>query len=330
MIKRRDLVALGLAAVAAPPAMLRPVFAKSKYPNRPIKLVIPFPPGAGNDVIGRLWADSMKPLLGTVVVENVAGGAGSLGAASVARAKPDGYTLLLGGTNMIVTEALLKKRPLFDPLKDLVPISNVAISAYIMAVNPALPVRTLKELVDYASANPRKLSYGTAGVGSLSHLTGEMFKSLTKTSDIIHVPYRGGGPAITDTMSGQISMVITPATAQLLELHQSGKLRIIAVTTPGRLYAAPDIPTAVEGGVPDMVSFLFMGVFAPRGTPKAIIDQIGQATHAATAEPAFQKTLQEAGFRSDTDSTPEKLQGFIEYDMARWGPIVKQLGLKID
>lgn len=330
MWTRRDFLARGGAAGVAPLSIPSSAFAKSKYPNRPIRLVNPFAAGGGGDVVSRLWADSMKPLLGTVVIENQPGGAGSIGAAAVARAKPDGYTLLLGGTNTIVTEALLKKRPLFDALNDIVPVANVAIITYAMAVNPAVPAHNLKELAAYADANPTKVTYGTAGVGSLPHLIGERFKSLTKTPHMLHVPYRGGGPLVTDTMGGQISMAITLANVQLLELHRAGKLRVLAVTSPGRLYVAPDIPTAVEAGVPDMVSFIFLGVFAPRGTPKAIIDQISEASRKATADPAFQKVLNESGIRADTESTPEKMREFIRYDVGRWGPLIKELGLKID
>ena len=178
------------------------------YPTRPIRLVVPFPPGGAFDAVGRPWADKMKPLLGTVVVENIGGGGASLGAAAVARARPDGYTILLGGTQTHVNEALLKSRPLYDPVKDLDPIAGVAANFLGIAVHPAVPVQTLKELIAYAKANPGKLSYGHSGVGSIQHLTGELFKSLAGTPDIVQVPYRGTGPAITDLVGGQIPMGI--------------------------------------------------------------------------------------------------------------------------
>src|SRR5215213_486110 len=327
MRRREFFTFFGCAAAASMPIA---AYAKSKFPNRPIKLVIPFPPGGGFDAIGRPWADRVKSLLGTVVIENQGGGAGSIGSASVARAKPDGYTILMGGTTTLITDALLKKRPLYNPIKDLAPISNIAISAYALAINPTVPVHTLQEFVDHAKENPRKLTYGTAGLGSLGHLTGEMFKSLTKTPDILHVPYRGGGPAIVGALSGQISMVITGVTSQFLELHQSGKLRILAVTSPSRLIVAPDIPTAIESGIPNMVSFQFVGLFAPRGTPSAIIDQIGHASRTALADENFKKMLLDSGFRPDADSTPAKLAEYIAYDIRRWGPLIKEIGLKID
>jgi tripartite-type tricarboxylate transporter receptor subunit TctC len=272
----------------------------------------------------------MKSVLGTVVVENQGGGGSSLGAATVARARPDGYTILLGGSSTHVTEAILKSRPLYDPLKELEPISNVVVSAFALAIHPAVPARTLREFIDYAKANPGKLSYGHAGVGSLNHLTGELFKSLAGTPDLVHVPYRGSGPATADTISGQVAMVTPAVTGGLLEFNRSGKLRILAVTSPNRLIAAPEIPTAVEAGLPGMISQQSIGLFAPAGTPMAIIEQISQATRTALAEPAYRQMLIESGFEPDVDSTPEKFRRFIEEDIARWTPVVKAIGLKLD
>ena len=182
------------AGAAALPAVSRIARAQA-YPTRPIRLVIPFPPGGAFDAVGRPWAEKMKPLLGTVVVENIGGGGASIGAAAVARARPDGYTLLLGGTLPHVNEALLKSRPLYDPVKDLDPIASVAANCLCIAVNPAVPVQTLKELIVYAKANPGKLSYGHAGVGSIQHLTGELFKSLAGTPEIVDGAIPGHGPA---------------------------------------------------------------------------------------------------------------------------------------
>jgi tripartite-type tricarboxylate transporter receptor subunit TctC len=196
----------------------------------------------------------------------------------VARAKPDGHTLLVAATTTFVLETLLKRRPVYNPVKELVPVCNLAISALVIAVNPSLPVNSLKQLADYAEANDQKVTFGSAGLGSMGHLTGEMFKSLTKTSGIVHVPYRGGNQLITDTAGGQISMMIVPATDQVIELHKAGKIKILAVTSPGRLFVAPEIPTAVESGVPGLVVFVFIGLFAPRGTPKPVIERIAQAS----------------------------------------------------
>jgi tripartite-type tricarboxylate transporter receptor subunit TctC len=329
VIRRRELLALGLTALSGPMLKLRPAFAQSKFPDRPIRLVIPFPPGGGYDAVGRPWAERMKTVLGTVIVENQGGGGGSLGAAAVARAHPDGYTILVGGSTTHITEAILKSRPLYDPIRELEPISNVVVAAYALAIHPAIPARTLKEFTDYAKANPGKLSYGHAGVGTLNHLTGELLKSLTST-DIVHVPYRGSGPATVDALSGQVAMVIPAVTGPMLEFHRTGKLRILAVTGPKRLIAAPEIPTAVEAGLPDMISQQSIGLFAPTRTPKAIIEQIALATHTVIADRTYQQLLIEQGFEPDVDSSPEKFRRLIEDDIARWTPLVHAIGLKLD
>jgi tripartite-type tricarboxylate transporter receptor subunit TctC len=328
-MNRRDLLALGPAGLVT--GVLRPdsALAQSKYPDRPIRLVVPFPPGGGYDAVGRPWAEKIKPLLGTVVVENQGGGGSSLGAAAVARARPDGYTILLGGSSTHITEAILKSRPLYDPIKDLEPISNLVLAAFALAIHPAVPARTLKEFIDYAKANPGKLSYGHAGVGSLNHLTGEMLKSLTG-ADIVQVPYRGSGPATSDTISGQVALVTPAVTAPLLELNRTGKLRILAVTSPARLIAAPDIPTAVEAGIPGMISQQSIGLFAPAGTPKGIIERISVVSRTAIADRSYQQMLIESGFVPDLDSTPEKFRRLIDEDIARWTPVVRAIGLKLD
>ena len=327
-MRRREVLALGFTALSA--LAPRAAFAQARYPDRPIRLVIPFPPGGGFDAIGRPWAEKIKPLLGTIVVENQGGGGSSLGAASVARARPDGYTILLGGSSTHITEAILKSRPLYDPLKDLEPISNIAVAPFALAMHPSVPATTLLEFIAYVKANPGKLSYGHAGVGSLNHLTGELLKSLAGIPGLVQVPYRGSGPATTDTLAGQVQMVTPAVTAPLLEYHHTGKLRILAVTSPARLIAAPDIPTAVEAGVPGMVSQQLIGLFAPAGTPKAIIDQIASATRTALAEKAYQQFLIEAGFEPDIDSTPEKFRRVIEDDIAKWTPVVKAIGVRLD
>ena len=317
------------AAVAALPAVSR-VARGQAYPTRPIRLVIPFPPGGAFDAVGRPWAEKMKPLLGTVVVENIGGGGASIGAAAVARAQPDGYTILLGGTLPHVNEALLKKRPLYDPVTDLAPIAGIAANVLCIAVHPSVPVRSLDELIAYAKANPGKLSYGHAGVGSIQHLTGELFKSLARTPYIIDVPYRGTGPLVADLIAGQVPMGTPGVTGQVLEFHRSGKLRILAVTSPTRLIAAPGLPTAAEQGFPGMIVRGSIGVLAPAGTPIGIIEQIAQATRTAVAEPAFQQMLIDAGIEPTLDSNPERFRRSLAADVALWMPVVKALDIKID
>jgi tripartite-type tricarboxylate transporter receptor subunit TctC len=327
-LPRRKFLQLA-ASAAALPAVPHTALAQN-YPIRPIRLVVPFPPGGAFDALGRPWAEKMKPLLGAVFVENIGGSGASLGAAAVARARPDGYTILLGGTLPHVNEALLKSRPLYDPVKDLDPIVAVAANFIGIAVNPSVPAQTLGELVAYAKANPGKLSYGHAGIGSTNHLTGELFKLLAGTPEIVQVPYRGMGPALTDAIGGQIQMATPGVTGQVLEFHRTGRLRVLAVTSPKRLAAAPEIPTAAEAGLPGLTVTASLGLLAPSGTPTAIIEQIAQATRTALAEPAYQQSLLEGGFEPIPDSDPEKFRQALAADVALWAPVVKSLGLKLD
>jgi tripartite-type tricarboxylate transporter receptor subunit TctC len=300
------------------------------YPTRSIRLVVPFPPGGAFDFVGRPWAEKIKSSLGTVVVENIGGGGSSLGAAAVVRSPPDGYTLLLGGTQTHVNEALLKSRPLYDPAKDLDAVTGVAAYFLAVVVNPALAVQTLPELREYAKANPGTVSYGHAGVGSIQHLTGELLKSQTGMHEMVQVPYRGTGPVITDVMSGQIPVGILGITGQVLELHRAGKLRIVAVTSPKRLGSAPDVPTAVESGLPSMIVTGSIGLLAPAGTPRSVVEQISQATGVALADPTFQHVLKEAAMEPVAAPGPDNWKRILADDIALWGPLVKGLGLKID
>jgi tripartite-type tricarboxylate transporter receptor subunit TctC len=213
-LPRREFLHLA-ASAAVLPAISHTAIAQN-YPTRPIRLVVPFPPGGAFDALGRPWAEKMKPLLGTVVVENIGGAGASLGAAAVARARPDGYTILLGGTLPHVNEALLKKQPLYDPVKDLNPILVIANIFLGIAVNPSVPAQTLAELITYAKANLGKLFYAHAGIGSINRLTGELFKLLAGTPEIVQVPYRGIGPALTDLIGGQVQMAVAGFAPQVL------------------------------------------------------------------------------------------------------------------
>ena len=327
-LSRRRFLQLPVGLAALPAASW--IAHAQTYPTRPIRLVVPFPPGGAYDAVGRSWAEKMKPLLGTVVVETIGGGGGSVGAAAVARARPDGYTLLVGGTITQVNEALLKSRPLFDPVKDLDPVASVAANFLCIAVHPSLPVQSLKELIAYAKANPGKLSYGHAGIGTIQHLTGELFKSLTGTPEIVDVPYRGTGPLIIDLIGGQVPMGVPGVTRQVIEFHRSGKMRVLAVTSPTRLIAAPEFPTAAELGLPGLTVTGSIGLLAPAGTPIGIIQQVAQATRMAVAEPAYQRMLIDEGIEPTLDSNPEKFQRSLAADVALWTPVVKSLGVRID
>ena len=325
---RRQFLQLAAGAAALP--VVSRIARAQAYPSRPVRLVIPFPPGGAFDAVGRPLADKLKSLLGTIVVENIGGGGGSLGVAAVARARPDGYTLVLGGTITHINEVLLKSRPQYDAVKDLDPVAGVAANVLCIAVHPSVPAQNLKEFVAYANANPGKLSYGHAGVGSIQHLAGELFKSLAGTPDIVQVPYRGTGPLITDVLAGQVQMGTPGVTGQVIELHRSGKMRVLAVTSPTRLAAAPELPTAAEQGFPGVTVIGSLGLLAPAGTPTEIIEQIARATRTLVAEPAFKQMLIEAGIEPTLDSNPEKFRQSLAADVALWTPVVKALGIKID
>jgi tripartite-type tricarboxylate transporter receptor subunit TctC len=331
MIKRRDVIALGAGALAAPLVLPRSAFGQANYPDRPVRLIVPFPPGGAFDTVGRPWAERIRPMLGQqIVIENIGGAGGAVGAANATRATPDGYTLLLAGATTHITEGLLKTKPMYDPMKDLTPVSAIGITAFAITTHPSVPVKDLKELVAYVKANPGKLSYGSAGHGSLNHLTGELFKLKTGLTDLPHVPYRGAGPAITDLIAGQIPMIVPAMTNHVLELHRSGKARILAVTHDKRLEAAPEIPTAVEQGIADLVSPNFLGIFVRTGTPAPIIEQVANANLKLLADADYRKLLISGTFVPQPDMGPAAYRKYVEDEMARWAPIVKAMGIKLD
>ncbi len=329
-MRRRDLLVQGLAALAAPSLLPRLAFGQAKYPDRPIRLIVPFPPGGAYDTIGRPWAERIKNLLGTIVVENIGGAGGGVGAAPASRQRPDGYTLLLGGATTHITEALLKIKPTYDPLKDLEPISPIAVTAFALAVHPSVPVKDLKELVAHIKANPGKMSYGSAGHGSLNHLTGELFKLRTGITDLPHVPYRGAGPGLIDLLAGQIPFLVPAMTNIVLEHHKAGKLRVVAVTHGKRLAAAPELPTAVEQGLADLVAPNFIGVYGPAGLPKDVIDTISAANLKLLAEKSYQELLIFGTFELEPPIGPAEYKRYVESEVARWRPIVTAMGIKID
>jgi tripartite-type tricarboxylate transporter receptor subunit TctC len=329
MLDRRQFVhlAAGAAAAAMAPGLAR----AETFPTRPIRLVLPFPPGGVFDIIGRPWADKASRSLGTVIVENQPGAGGSLAAAAVARARADGYTILLGGSSIHLTEMILRTHPLLDPMTDLMPVSMLATSAFAIAVNPGVPAKTLGELVDYIKANPGKISYGSAGAGTMNHLSGEMLKSLAGIKDLPHVAYRGAGPAITDALAGHIPMIVPAMTSQVLEFHHAGKLRLLAITNPTRLLIAPDIPTAEQAGVKGLVVQQLIGLFAPAGTPPQAVDALARTNRAALADMTYVKSLVDSAvIPAGDDWTGDKFNRFMNDEAARWSPLVRSIGLRLD
>jgi tripartite-type tricarboxylate transporter receptor subunit TctC len=330
-MRRRDLLASGLAALAAPALLPATAFSQAKYPDRPVRLIVPFPPGGAFDTIGRPWADRIKNHLGgAMVIENIGGAGGALGAAQASRARPDGYTLLLGGATTHITEALLKSKPTFDPLKDLEPISPIAVTAFAIAAHPSVPAKDLKEFIAHVKANPGKVSYGSAGHGSLNHLTGELFKLRAGLEDLTHVPYRGAGPGLTDLLAGQIPALVPAMTNIVLEHHRAGKLRILAVTHHKRLAAAPEVPTAVEQGFTDLIAPNFIGVYAPTGLPRDIVNAVSAANLKLLAEKSYQDLLVSGTFEIEPSLSPAAYKKYVEDELIRWQPIVTRMGIKID
>jgi tripartite-type tricarboxylate transporter receptor subunit TctC len=317
------------ASVTALVAMARNAGADG-FPSRPIRLVIPYTAGAAGDQIGRPWVESIASSLGPTYVENLAGAGGALGSAAVAQSAPDGYSLLLGNGSTQIMIPLTSSRPAYDPIRDFRAIYRLITSTLGFAIHPSVPANDLKELAAYATANPGKISYGTPGVGTGNHLVGEMFRREFDVADIVHVPYRGMGPAINDLVGGHILLAIAVVSSQLLQLHRSGKLRLLAVTSETRLSGAPEIPTVIESGAPNLRYAGWFGLFAPSATPDAIVDRIATATRSAMAKTELQETYRSQGMEPDTDSSPEKFQRLVEDELARLTPIIKAIGLRRD
>ena len=329
-MNRRKLMRVGLAGLSA--SVLSPIaaLAQSRYPERPIRVIVPFSAGGATDVVGRLWADRVRAALGTVVIENKASGGGALGASEVARAQPDGYTLLFGNTSTQVLLPVLMSPPLYDPLKDFAAVYILCLSPTVIVVHPSVPAHTLAELIAYAKANPGRLSYGSAGAGTLTNLAGELLKQLIGAPDIVHIPYKGSAPGLTDLASGHIPMMTPNIGGPLIDFHRVGKVRILAVAAEERLRAAPDIPTAIEAGLPGMVAANLNGLFAPAGVAPAIVDQIAQATRKLMADEAFGRLLVASGFEPTAQSGPAQAQRLVAEELARWTPIMRATNFKME
>ncbi|RXG96184.1 Bug family tripartite tricarboxylate transporter substrate binding protein [Bradyrhizobium zhanjiangense] len=321
--RRRFVSALsGAAALATIPRSGQ----AADYPSRPIRLVIPYGAGGSGDQIGRPWVDKMSTLLGPTFVDYIGGAGGAIGTAAVAREESDGYSLLLGNGSTQVIIPLTSANPGYS-VGDFRAIYRLINSALVFAVHPSLPAANLRELIAYAKDNPGKLSYGTPGVATGNHLVGESFKQQAGALDIVHVPYRGIAQATNDLVSGQISLVIAVMSVQLQQLSRVGKIRLLAVTTERRLNGAPDIPTAVESGMPDLRYEGWFGLFAPKRTDDAIIDRIAQATRLAMADATLLANYRAQGMEPDADSSPEKFQRIVEATTASLAPVIKSIGL---
>ena len=327
-MNRREFVGYGAAALAAT-ALPQWAFAQGKYPDRNVKLIVPFGAGGVVDSVARQWTERMKgPLGATIVVENHGGAGGTIGMGEVARSAPDGYTLGFGNTSTLVLNPAIMPKVPYDPAKDFTILSILAVSVSGIIVPPSIPAKNLKEFIAYAKANQGKMSYGSAGAGTMTNFAGELFKQLIGAPKIVHVPYKGAGPSLTDQVSGAIPMSTINITGQVLSLHEAGKLRVLAVTANQRLKGAPDIPTAIEAGLPGMTAELFTAVLVPSKTPQPIVDHIYKASQAVMKDSGMQQALIKQGLEPIVDSSPQKASAYVQEELKRWTPLINTLGLK--
>jgi tripartite-type tricarboxylate transporter receptor subunit TctC len=318
--------ALALAgALGLPPVQAQS--ADSAFPVRPIRLIVPYPPGGSTDPAARLIASEIGPRLGqSVVVENRAGAAGAIGTEAAARAAPDGYTLLFH-TSVISTDPTLKKNAPYDVKRDLAPVTLAVTGPYLLVVNPALPVRTVGELIAYAKANPGKLSFGSAGQGSSGHLIGELFKKAAGI-EMVHVPYKGGGPSIVGLVGNEVQLVFDTFSGSRA-LAESGKLRAIAVTSASRSGLMPDVPTVSESGLKDFSAVYWLGVFAPAKTPAAVIDKIHGSIKQALESPSVRaRTLEQGNVPQALG--PAEFARILDADIQRYRAIIESARISLD
>jgi len=298
----------------------------SGYPSRPIRLIVPFPPGGSTDILARALSDKLSQGLGQpVVVDNRPGAAGSIGAEAAARAAPDGHTLMMGHLGTLAVNPAIYKNLPYDPVKSFAPVSLMAIVPSVLVVNPSLPVTSAVELIAYAKAHPGKLAYGSAGNGSTSHLTTEYFKLVTGT-DILHVPYKGVGPMLTDLVSGQLSMGLNGAPSVMQHVN-AGRLRALAVTSLKRLEALPQVPTLDEAGVRGFDASGWYGLVVPAGTPQAIVARLNAEVGRAMQTAELRARLDSEGALA-APGTPEEFAALIRAEIARWETVLKRAGVQ--
>jgi len=318
--------AIALTVASAALILSSPAVAQT-YPDKPIKFIVPYPPGGGTDVIARIVQERLGAALGQqVLIENKGGAGGSVGTEVVAHAAPDGYTVLFTLSSHTINPAIFPKLS-FDTVKDFEPIGTVASLPQILVANPQFPVKSVAELVALAKAKPDSLSFASVGNGSPGHLAGELMKIRTGIQ-MTHIPYRGGGPAVTDVMGGQVPLlwVSIPAAAQFVK---TGKLKALAVSTLKRSAAFPDVPTMVEAGVADFEVDSWYAMFVPSKTPKAVIDKLNRALNTVIAEPAIREKLLAQGSEG-VGGTPEALGKTVAAELPKWAKLAKEANIKAD
>jgi len=323
MIMRR-IVALLLALACVPSGPAR----AQTYPDRIIKLVVGYPPGGPIDVTARLLVQKLGPILGqTIIIENRAGATGTVAAKAFASAEPDGYTLMLGNASSLAVMPAIARYRDYDTVKSFAPVAKLTEGYEVLVVDPNGPAKTVQELVAHARANPGKLNFGSAGFGNLTHLSGELLKLKTGI-DIVHVPYKGAPEAVAGMLAGQVHLMFGEV-AGLLPLVREGKVRALGVASETRNALAPELPTLIEGGLPDFVALTFTGVLAPAATPPAIVAKLNRAINEALAAPDMRASLQRLGSEIRTGS-PADFTAFLMRERAKWDEVVRLAGIKID
>jgi len=321
-MQRRQMLMTAVVTFAAMASAV-PAHAQT-YPTRPIRLIVPFAPGGSVDIAGRLITDAWGRQLGQpVVADNRAGASGNIGMDQLAKAKPDGYTLAINNVALAVNPSLFAKLP-FDTARDFASVGTMGTSQHVLVVTNSLPAKNVKELVAMAKAQPGKLSFGSAGSGSTFHMAAELFKTEAGVQ-ILHVPYKGGGPALVDTIAGQVQMSFPVLSAALPQV-QAGKLRALAVTGPKRSPLMPEIPTMAEAGLPNYSFETWFIVSAPAGTPKDVLARLNQTLNAALAQPELKARLLKEGFEPLTMS-PAQADAMLRKEMVRWAAQIKQAGI---
>ena len=317
-----------LATVALLPVAAAVHAATEEYPDKPVRLVVPFPPGGGADNLARAIMPKVAHALGKpIIIDNKPGAGGNVGAEIVAGSPPDGYTLLYGTNGTHSINQALYRNLRFDPVRDFAPVSRMTEIAAMLVVNPQMPVMTTTQLIRYAKANPGKVNFASAGNGTTSHLSGELFKTMAGI-DIVHIPYRGGAAAVADLVSGQVQMMID-VMPNVYPLAKDGRIRGIAVSTTVRSPAAPEMPTISESGLAGFESSAWDGVLAPAGTPEAIVNKLNAAIRVALADPELVEMLKSRGARP-VAGTPQDFAQHIAESTKKWAAVVKASGARID
>lgn len=303
--------------------------AQQAFPSKPLTLVVPFPPGGPTDAMARSIANEVKWILGQpVVVENRAGAGGNIGADFVARSPADGYTLLFGTSGPLAINVSLYKKIAYHPLQSFTPVINIGYLPNVLVVNPAVPVKDVRDLVAYSKANPGKLTFASSGNGASSHLAGVMFNNLAGT-DLQHIPYKGTGPALNDLIGNHVSMAFTDVLTALPYI-KTGKLHVLGVTTAAQSRALPGVPTVADQGVKDFDVSVFFGVVAPAGTPPEVAARLNSAFATALRKPELAQSLASQGLEMASGTDPENLRAFMSKEISRWRDAVKSSGAQLD